>query len=122
VNHSLLVRSIGLVACLVFVVGLFVGGAQPVAVGLFPEPWDKLAHVIAFGTLAALFEVTLRPRWWIFFALPLAVSAADEFHQVFLPGRSASVEDWVAGAVGVGIVWGLLRHTRLRHWVTILRG
>ena len=33
--------------------GLFVGGAQPVAVGLIPSPWDKLAHASLFAVLAA---------------------------------------------------------------------
>jgi VanZ family protein len=122
VTRGSVVRFIGVAACLIFVVGLFVGGAQPVAVGLFPVPWDKLAHVVAFGALATMVELALRPRWWIFFALPLAVSAADEIHQAFLPGRSAGLDDWLAGAVGVGLAWWLLRQTRLRQWVTMLRG
>jgi hypothetical protein len=107
---------------IVFVIGLFVGGAQPVAVGLIPAPWDKLAHLAAFGGLAVLLELALRPLSWLFFTMPLAVSAADEVHQAFLPGRSASVEDWLAGAVGVAIAWWLLRHTRLAKLVTRLRG
>ena len=57
----------------------------------------------------------------LFFALPLAVSAADEIHQMFLPGRSADGDDWLAGAVGVAIAWWLLRHTGLRKSVTRLR-
>lgn len=116
------VRWIAGLACLAFVVGLFVGGAQPVAAGLLPPPWDKLAHVVAFGALAAMAELALAPRAWLFFALPLAVSAADEFHQAFLPGRYASVADWLAGAVGVSLVWWLFRHTRLREWVSAVRG
>ncbi len=122
VSRASVVRLIGLVSCLAFVVGIFVGGAQPAAVGLIPAPWDKLGHAISFGLLAMMLELALRPRWWLFFALPLAVSAADEVHQAFLPGRYASVEDWLAGAAGVCIAWWLLRHTRLAAWVTILRG
>ena len=30
---------------------LYVGGAQPVAVGLFPAPWDKLAHLLTFAVV-----------------------------------------------------------------------
>jgi len=111
-----------LLAMVAFVVGLFIGGAQPVAVGLFPPPWDKLAHVAAFGTLAVLVEFALRPRPWLLISLPLLVSALDEFHQVFLPGRSAGIDDWLAGGVGVLLAFWLLRHTRVKGLVTALRG
>lgn len=105
-----------------FVVGLFLGGAQPMAVGLFPPPWDKLVHLMAFGGFAVLVDLALWPPAWLLVALPLAVSAADEFHQAFLPGRQASVEDWLAGATGVAIVFLLLRHTRLQEFIDWLRG
>jgi len=42
-------------------------------------------------------------------------AATDEFHQMFVPGRTADVRDWIAdalgAAVGVGIcwLWGILR-------------
>jgi VanZ family protein len=35
--------------------------------------------------------------------LPLAVGAADEWHQLYLPGRDGSVDDWLADAVGIGL-------------------
>lgn len=121
-NPRFLVRWTASVSCLIFVIGLFIGGAQPVAVGLIPAPWDKLAHVMSFGALATMFDLALRPRAWLFFALPLAVSAADEVHQAFLPGRYASVEDWLAGALGVCLAWWILRQTRFRDLTTALRG
>jgi VanZ family protein len=121
-NHIILIRRLGMLACLAFVAGLFIGGAQPVAVGLFPAPWDKLAHIVAFGTLTVLLEFALRPRAWLLMALPMLVSALDEFHQIYLPGRSAEFADWLAGAIGVVIAFLLLRRTRLRALVTLLRG
>jgi VanZ family protein len=120
VKRGILVRWIGVVSCLTFVAGLFIGGAQPVAVGLVPAPWDKLAHLAAFGTLTFLVELALRPRPWLLVALPMVVSAADEIHQAYLPGRYASVEDWLAGAAGACIAYLVLRHTRLRDWITAL--
>ena len=105
-----------------FIVSLFIGGAQPFAVGLIPAPWDKLAHLLAFSGLAVIIDLALRPSPWLFFALPLAVSAADEVHQAFLPGRWAGIDDWLAGAIGVGLAWWLLRHTRLAVLVAWLRG
>jgi VanZ family protein len=121
VNRRVLVRSIGVLSCLTFVASLFIGGAQPVAVGLVPAPWDKLAHLAAFGTLTVLVELALRPRAWLLIATPLLVSALDEFHQAFLPGRSAELADWLAGGVGVLLAFWLLRRTRLRALVTMLR-
>ena len=117
---SRIIRWGARLACLAFVVALFVEGAKPVAVGLFPPPWDKLAHIVAFGGLATLIELALAPPTWLFFALPLAVSAADEIHQMFLPGRSAGLDDWLAGAVGITLAWWVLRHTRVRQLVTLL--
>ena len=49
-------------AVLLMVVGLFVGGAQPVAVGLFTEPWNKLAHATVFAVLTALLALALQGR------------------------------------------------------------
>lgn len=116
-NRTSAIRLLALLACVAFVTGLFVGGAQPVAVGLIPAPWDKLAHLVSFGVLTVLIELALRPRAWLLIALPMMVSAADEIHQAYLPGRFASVEDWLAGTVGACIAYALLRHTRARNWV-----
>lgn len=103
-----------------FVAGLFLGGSQPEAVGLFPPPWDKLVHMIAFGGFTVLVELAFWPPVSALVAIPLLVSAADEVHQAFLPGREASVADWVAGAVGTALAVWLLRHTRLRDVVDFL--
>ena len=113
-NRTTAIRLIALLACIAFIAGLFIGGAQPVAVGLIPAPWDKLAHLVSFGVLTFLLELALRPRAWLLILLPLVVSAADEIHQSYLPGRFASWEDWLAGAAGACIAFLLLRHTRLR--------
>ena len=101
-------------AVLLMVVGLFVGGAQPVAVGLFTEPWDKLAHATVFAVLTALLALALHGRapgacWALRPGAALAVAAvlagavgmADEFHQATLPGRVAGLDDWLADAVGI---------------------
>jgi VanZ family protein len=118
----MMVRGMALGASLAFVVGLLLGGAQPEAAGMIPPPWDKLAHVVAFGGFAVLVDLALRPHVALLAALPLSVSALDELHQTFLPGRFASLEDWLAGALGVAIACWLLRGTRLREVITMLRG
>lgn len=121
-DRRVVVRAIGVLSCLTFLGGVFVGGAQPEAAGLIPAPWDKLAHVVSFGLLTLMLDLALRPTAWLLAALPLSVSALDEFHQAFLPGRYASIEDWLSGALGVAIACWLLRGTRLREVVTALRG
>ncbi|MCM8612680.1 VanZ family protein [Accumulibacter sp.] len=82
---------------------LFVLGAQPFAVGLVPPPWDKLAHALLFGALFVVFDRALHLPLAVALALPLLISAADEMHQLFLPGRSASWTDWLAGLCGVAV-------------------
>ena len=114
-------RLVCAAAVLVMVAGLFVGGAQPVAVGLLSEPWDKLAHATVFAVLTTLLALALQAkppqpgaRWALRPGAALAVAAvlagavgvADELHQATLPGRVAGLDDWLADAVGVCV--GLL--------------
>lgn len=82
---------------------LFIGGAQPQAVGLFSAPWDKVAHGLYFFVLAFLLArfFSFSALWVVVLALLVAV--ADETHQMFLPGRVASWDDGLADAVGVGL-------------------
>lgn len=92
----------------VLIIGLlFYLGSKPVAVGLFPEPWDKLAHFAVFGAVSGLLWIGLGGR------LPLAIiglmagiGALDEWHQASLPGRSADLGDWLVdiGAAGVAVL------------------
>jgi len=67
--------------------------------------WDKLGHAIQYGALGALLAW---PLWRIVpgrafllaAVLASAYGASDELHQAFVPGREASVRDWVADSVG----------------------
>jgi VanZ family protein len=114
--NSLPGRLLCAAAVLLMVVGLFVGGAQPVAVGLLTDPWDKLAHATVFAMLTALLALALQgralqpgARWALRPGAALAVAAvlagavgvADELHQATLPGRVAGLDDLLADAVGV---------------------
>jgi VanZ family protein len=77
-----------------FVANLFYLGAKPFAVGLFPSPWDKLAHLLTFGFIASLLWLgwlRQRPLWVVI--LVTLIGVADEMHQQFLPGRSADPYD-----------------------------
>lgn len=106
--------------------GLFLGGRTQIAVGFVSQPWDKLLHAAVFAVLVALlaachprwgWQVPAQPigrfpsRWWWLIVCTLmasAVGAADELHQLFLPGRSADLDDWAADTIGAifgALVW-----------------
>lgn len=96
----------------VAVVALFVLGAQPLAVGIVPTPYDKLAHAVVFGLLFVALDHALLLPLWLAIVFPLLVSLADEAHQMWLPGRQAGFEDWFAGLVGVILAALLFRRHR----------
>ena len=112
-----LLRVAALPALLLLVPGLFVGGAQPVAVGLIPVPWDKVVHGVLFagfagliGLAAGLLPLRRGVLLWLAFAGALAIGIADELHQATLPGRQAGWDDLAADAFGAAIgTWVLGR-------------
>jgi VanZ family protein len=68
-----------------------------------------LAWLIARALLTSSLEF-LRRRWFWFSLLAVAVySLSDEFHQMFVPTRGASIHDsmidTVGGFVGLALVW-----------------
>jgi VanZ family protein len=73
--------------------------------------FDKVAHYgayLVFGVLLARAPVS------VVFAAAIGIlyGASDEVHQMFVPGRSPSVLDWAADALGV--LSGVFIHTRFR--------
>lgn len=112
-------RQLPLVCALLsaaLVCNLFWLGTKPVAVGLIPEPWDKLAHVVTFGVLAALWCGVFRAqRPWRTLTIVILIGACDEIHQLWLPGRSADIADFLADIAGAGlVVAAICIHTKLR--------
>jgi len=103
-NFQRMVRIAGALTVALSAAVLYVGGAQPVAVGLFPAPWDKLAHLLTFAVIGVAAGVACGMRGWRMamccLAGALLVGGMDELHQVFLPGRSASWADLAADAAG----------------------
>lgn len=82
-------------------VTLFVGAEEAGKVHLFPAPWDKLAHFLYYGTMAALLALGGGRRWlWLPLVLVPLIGALDEWHQLYVPGRDASVFDWLADEAG----------------------
>jgi len=115
-------RPLSVLVCVAVPLGLFVGGAQPVAVGLFPAPWDKLVHAGVFCLLATAIGYASgfrgKPMWWLAVLGAATIGALDEWHQMVLPGRSAGWDDLVADAVGGAMgASGLLYGSDLRRWL-----
>ncbi|MEO8992425.1 MAG: VanZ family protein [Nitrosospira sp.] len=85
-------------------VSLFLGGAQPIAVNLVPEPWDKLLHGAVFALLAWALGFASGFEGWrslaVAFFGSLVVGLLDEWHQLYLPGRQAGWPDLVADMAG----------------------
>ncbi len=95
-----------------------------------PHVWDKLAHTCEYATLAGCFCMWwARGKWslkpWlkvvIVMLLALAYGCTDEFHQLFVEGRSCDPMDLIAdsfggfvgGSVYVLIVWILNKYDPL---------
>jgi VanZ family protein len=105
--HLRWLRVAAIALLVALVAGLFVGGAQPVAVGLIPAPWDKLVHATLFLVFALLIgvaggQMALRGAGLLVLAVAGAtlIGAADEWHQLYLPGRSAGLDDLAADFTG----------------------
>jgi VanZ family protein len=78
--------------------------------------WDKLAHFVAYALLGVLClrachgglgPLRLGPVV-LAMALSLAHGAVDEWHQSRVPGREASVRDWIADAAGAAAALALV--------------
>jgi hypothetical protein len=111
-----ILRYIFLLGAICIIVSLFVVGAKPMAVGLFPPPLDKVIHFATFGLIAAFLWLSLlRGHPWLVIALVALVGAADELHQCFLPGRSPGWDDFGVDVLAAIVIVGLLALTHRRH-------
>ena len=83
----------------------------------------KAAHMSEYAVLAILFGLTIREykkEPWLLLALAAtaAYAAKDEFHQLFVPGRSGQLKDVLidtaGGALGLGLLALILYLKRRR--------
>ena len=81
---------------------------------------DKLVHLLLYGILGWLVGradrtlATVRRRAALTIAALACFAALDEWHQGFVPGRSASTADWAADVVGAAAGLTLITVSRRR--------
>ncbi|MDD4309442.1 MAG: VanZ family protein [Candidatus Cloacimonetes bacterium] len=72
---------------------------------------DKIAHIAVYTLLGILFNPWLKSKrlpfykQFLFYATLLLLAALDEYHQNFILGRSVSVYDLMANALGLSIAF-----------------
>lgn len=92
---------------------------RPEAAGLLRVPWDKVAHGLIFGGLTLIFGLSVCGRRRGFVLLFMTSFAVfDEWRQIFLPGRTASIEDFATDLIAIiTVLWLILPRLlhRVRH-------
>ncbi len=114
----------------VYAAVIFWLSGRPVAdeVALLPD-WlhsDKLQHGLAYAGLAALLVRAMAGGHWrgmttrrtmVAVALAIVYGVSDEWHQSFVPERSADAADVLADAIGASVggavvfAWGIIRRS-----------
>ena len=108
------IRS-GCIAAAFFMAALlFLAADKTAQIPLLPELPDKLVHFCYYGVMALLLAHGVGRRWlWLPLVLVPLVGALDEWHQLYVPGRDASVYDWMADVAGtVAFVYAYYRATK----------
>ncbi|NOZ09536.1 MAG: hypothetical protein GXP09_00605 [Gammaproteobacteria bacterium] len=101
----MMLRVVSTIIAVLIVVGIFYGGSQDYAIGLFQHPYDKWAHGAVYGLLTYSFWLGKgRGRVLWVAALVLAITLLDEYHQGFLDGRYASLGDILASLTGIASI------------------
>lgn len=102
-SRSLALKLAFLWAMLIFALSSIPGKSLPEVPALH---YDKVIHAFVYGVLGGLCCLVLLPSLPRRFAIPAAAmiatvyGATDEFHQLFVTGRSADLYDLAADACG----------------------
>jgi VanZ family protein len=111
-----LLQRLSLVAVIFMVVMIFGLGDSKLATSTFSltPPLDKLLHASVYGLMAGLLRFSgLLKHGLLVFIVMLGIGALDEWHQIAIPGRQASLYDLLADALGVVIgIWVMDRCRR----------
>ena len=93
---------------------------QPSVADAMHNMQHRLAHLLAYGLMGLLAWWTCegKPKAWLLaIAITSVFGVTDEFHQSFIPGRRAAVDDWLLDTLSGSLaIWlrARLRTTRLQ--------
>ena len=114
-----MVRAVCLALAALIVFNLFYLAAKPFAAGLFPAPWDKVAHLLVYGGLTALVWVVTGGRMtFTVIAAVVVVGGLDELHQADIPGRVSDVADFATDVLAGFAAGTLMLLYARRKWKT----
>lgn len=100
-NH----RITAIILFLVIMIFLYWFAEQPIAVGLILPPYDKLAHAFMGAGLAVLLCFIFKGKYpWLTIGIVALLSALEEWHQRFLPGRVPDFYDFFAATAAACFV------------------
>ncbi|CAA7603128.1 VanZ-like [Acididesulfobacillus acetoxydans] len=76
----------------------------------------KAAHVTVYAVLALLLFYATGKRALLSYGLATLYAASDEFHQIFVPGRTPAVQDVMLDSAAALVMIIVLRQIRKPHW------
>jgi VanZ family protein len=72
--------------------------------GLPEEMVRATAHAVFYGGVGVLAGYALGGRWVIGFVIAALLGAAEEFYQLYVPGRYGTVADWMTDVIGAAVL------------------
>ena len=112
---------------------IFFVSAQPketfVKLGLSGLLLSIGGHLVVYFVLMSLLVLALRlgsdaPQKWAYalsFLLVALYGLSDEYHQSFVPGRTATIVDWIVDLIGAGIAWIVLLRWEKRRKIPLTK-
>jgi VanZ family protein len=99
---------------------IFFVSSQPketfVKLGLSGTLLSVAGHLVTYAVLMVLLVIALREggrlpakqSYLVAFLLVALYGLSDEYHQSFVPGRTATLWDWLVDLLGAGLAWAAL--------------
>ena len=105
------------VPAILLMAGIFILSAIPSAEMPAFGIWDTLlkkgGHMLGYGTLVLLYWYAMRwdrKRTWIALILAISYALSDEFHQMHVPGRHASLKVVATDGATAGAFYSVATH------------
>ncbi|MGI5922029.1 MAG: VanZ family protein [Syntrophomonadaceae bacterium] len=84
---------------------------SPIDIQLLDKIIRKLAHLVSYGVLALIVKNALHPYRWAYPGAWLTATlygASDEYHQIFVPGRTPLFTDVMIDSLGAFLFLSVL--------------